>query len=158
MILEKRILPPSIREIVGVILFGFAFINTWGYIVFTLIMDIPFINLIFSYWSFLFLIPVAQGIILSVSFRNAQLAYISPVKEYSSAEGISILLCNAGYCCKSDNDNGILIYDTCELWRKPFFFLRKKIVVTVVDNYVILHGKEKAIKGIEMLLSYSIIC
>ncbi|MCT4638791.1 MAG: hypothetical protein N4A72_13910 [Bacteroidales bacterium] len=158
MILEKRTLPPSIKEITGVILFGFVFINTWGYIVFTMIMDIPFVDLIFSYWSFLFLIPVAQGLILASLFRNAQLVYISPLKEYSSVESVSILLCNAGYCCKSDDDNGILVYDTCELWRKPFFFLRKKIVVTVVDNYVILHGKEKAINSLELLLSYSVIC
>lgn len=142
----------SIKEMSKVILFGCCFILTWGYLLFTIYMEIPFLDLIFSYWSFLFLVPIIQSFVLvffnpdieTHFYRNYNIQlFLILLREAFEENGYS----------ETYSDYRKIVFDNDPLWRRIVPFMSRKIIIIIDSDKVVLLSKRKTTLQVTSFLS-----
>jgi len=132
----------SIKEMLKVILFGCCFIFIWGYILFTIYMDIPFMDLLNSNWSLLFLIPFAQSLIFALINPNVDIIYDVDFNSPVFLNTLSYYISDLGYEV-SYSDSDTIVFNNDYLWRRYVPVLNRKITIQIIDQSVVISTKRK---------------
>ncbi len=150
--IELKLFPTSIKEILILSLFLLLLMNGLAYLIYTLILGLPFNELFNKSWLILVLIPLIQGIIQPISNRNGLLTIGEIVKSNRIDEKLIELMQKVNYIEIARNES-FLLFDNKIGWKRrtnrlfsgkvkvihengTLYIYGKKILLNRIENYV----------------------
>jgi len=144
----------SVIEMIKLVLLGLFLLNGIAYLIFTLILKMPFIELFSRSWGILIFAPLIQGIGQSYMNRNGTLQIESNNKSKIVIEKIEELLIRKGYQ-SIGRDKDQLIFDYKSKWSR-FINLNKGVVrISINANSMNIFGGRNILYLIETKVKYN---
>jgi len=151
---QTRLDKVSVIEMIKLILLLLVLLNGVAYLIFTLILKMPFNELFSRSWIILIFVPLIQGIGQSFMNRNGTLLIESNDKSKIVIEKIEELLDRKGYQ-SIEQDKNQLIFDYKSKWSR-FVNLNKGVVKISIDgNSINIFGGRNILYLIETKVKYA---
>lgn len=144
----------SVIEMIKLVFLLLFLLNGVAYLIFTLILKMPYNVLYSRSWVILIFVPLIQGIGQSLMNRNGTLLIDSNDKSKIVIEKIEELLYRKGYQ-SIEQDKNQLIFDYKSRWSR-FINLNKGVVkISINGNSINIFGGRNIIYLIETKIKYN---
>lgn len=150
--IELKLFPTSIKEILIFSLLLLLLINGLAYLIFTVILGLPFSELFSKSWIILVFVPLIQGIIQPLSNRNGLLTIGKIVKSERMDRKLIELMNKVNYLEISRNENYSLFDNKIGWKRKANRLFSGKVKVMYENDSISIYGKKIILNRIENYL------
>jgi hypothetical protein len=151
---QTRLDKVSVIEMIKLILLLLVLLNGVAYMIFTLILKMPFNELFSRSWVILIFVPLIQGIGQSFMNRNGTLQIESNNKSKIVIEKIEELLNRKGYQLIGRDENQ-LIFDYKSKWRRFVNLNRGIVKISINENSMNIFGGRNILYLIETKVKYN---
>lgn len=128
-------------------------LNGLAFLVYTLILQLPYIELLNKTWIILILMPLFQGIVQALINRNGMLTIESPKLQIINNKIEELLSLNA-YVETNRTDNSAT-FEFLAKWKKIFSVINNKVIIKNEENLVVISGKRTILKRIESKIKWN---
>jgi hypothetical protein len=143
----------SISEMILLSIVMLILLNGLVFLIFTLIFQVPFIELFNKTWIILIFIPLFQGIIQPLINRKGLLKIENNNLQIVNKK-IEELLSLKGYIKTSENNN----YDTFEFksnWKKIYSIPNHQVTVKTDESFIEITGKRNVLMSLESKIKWN---
>lgn len=151
--IEKKLDKVSITEMILYLLAGLLLLNGFSYLIFTLILKMPFGELFSKSWIILIFVPLIQGIIQPLMNRNEILTIESNDKSQIVWDKIEELLKRKEYQ-EIERNNCSLIFDYKKRWKRVINLNQEKVKISMNESFINVIGKRNILYQIESKVKY----
>ena len=144
----------SVIEMIKLIFLLLLLFNGIAYLIFTLILKMPFNELFSRSWIILIFVPLIQGIGQSFMNRNGTLLIESNNKSKIVIEKIEELLNRKGYQLIGQDENQ-LIFDYKSKWSRFVNLNRGIVKISINENSMNIFGGRNILYLIETKVKYN---
>ena len=144
----------SVIEMIKLIFLLLLLFNGVAYLIFTLILKMPFNELFSRSWVILIFVPLIQGIGQSFMNRNGTLLIESNDKSKIVIEKIEELLNQKGYQLIGQDENQ-LIFDYKSKWSRFVNLNRGIVKISINENSMNIFGGRNILYLIETKVKYN---
>jgi len=144
----------SVIEMIKLIFLLLLLLNGVAYLIFTLILKMPFNELFSRSWGILIFAPLIQGIGQSLINRNGTLLIESNNKSKIVIEKIEELLNRKGYQLIGRDENQ-LIFDYKSKWSRFVNLNRGIVKISINENSMNIFGGRNILYLIETKVKYN---
>jgi hypothetical protein len=144
----------SVIEMIKLILLGLFLLNGVAYLIFTLILKMPFDELFSRSWVILIFVPLIQGIGQSFMNRNGTLRIESNDKSKIVIEKIEELL-NRKEFELIEQDENQLLFEFKRQWSSVFNLNKGVVKISIDENSINIFGGRNILYLIETKVKYN---
>ena len=151
---QTKLSKVSVIEMIKLIFLLLLLFNGVAYLIFTLILKMPFNELFSRSWVILIFVPLIQGIGQSFMNRNGTLLIESNSKSKIVIEKIEELLDRKGYQ-SIEQDKNQLIFDYKSKWSRFVNLNRGIVKISINENSMNIFGGRNILYLIETKVKYN---